>query len=173
MQTGNSLDLAIGGEGFFKIQTPQGIRYTRNGTFTLNSDNMLVTQNGDSVLGEGGPILIDGKAIEISESGEIWVEDSTTKNFELAGKISVATFTSMEMLKKEGDSLFIYTGPAGDESAPEKVRVHQGELEMANVNTVVEMTKMIETTRKYESCMKMLQSLDETDAKAINELGKV
>ena len=60
-----------------------------------------------------------------------------------------------------------------EETAAADITVHQGELEMPNVNTVVEMTKMIETMRKYESCMKTLQALDETDAKAINELGKV
>lgn len=173
MLTDNVLDFAIGGEGFFKIQTPQGIRYTRNGTFTLNSDNTLVTLNGDTVLSEGGPIVINGNDVDVGESGEIWVQDPTTKDFEMAGKLDIVTFASKEKLIKEGNSLFAYSGPETDETTPDTVQVRQGQLEKANVSTVIEMTKMIETMRHFESCMKTLQALDEADGRAITELGKV
>ena len=171
--TGNSLDLAINGDGFFKIQTQRGIRYTRNGTFTLNSDNMLVTQNGDPVLGDRGPISIQGGRVEINDSGEIWVEDKTTGTMGMVGKPAIVDFAQKDRFTKEGESLFIYNGSPLDEIAPEGAIVRQGELEMPNVNTVMEMTKMIETMRSYESCMKTLQAMDETDSKAINELGKL
>jgi len=171
--TGNSLDLAINGDGFFKIQTQRGIRYTRNGTFTLNSDNMLVTQNGDPVLGDKGPISIQGGRVEINDSGEIWVEDETTGTMGMVGKPAIVDFPQKDRFTKEGESLFIYNGSPLDEIVPEGAIVRQGELEMPNVSTVVEMTKMIETMRNYESCMKTLQALDETDSKAINELGKI
>lgn len=173
IRTENVLDLAIDGEGFFKIQTSRGIRYTRNGTFSLNSDNILVTQNGDPVLSDQGPILVDGDAVKVSEAGEVWVQDPDTRDIELAGQLAIVTFSSNEKLAKEGDSLFVYNGPEEDEAAPASIRVKQGELESSNVNIVGEMTKMIETMRNYESCMKIIQSLDETDAKAINEIGKV
>lgn len=171
--TGNSLDLALNGDGFFKIQTQRGIRYTRNGTFTLNSENMLVTQNGDLVMGDSGAISIDGGRVEINDAGEIWTEDKTTGTMGMVGKAAVVDFAQKDLFTKEGESLFIYNGSPLDETAAEGTVVRQGELEMPNVNTVVEMTKMIETMRNYESCMKTLQALDETDAKAINELGKV
>jgi len=173
IKTDNPLDLALNGEGFFKIQTARGIRYTRNGTFSLNSNNMLVTQSGDLVLGDNGPILIPAGRIEINDAGEIWVEDETTGTMEMAGKPAIVDFTQKDRFTKEGESLFTYNGSPLDEIMPEETIVRQGELEMPNVNTVIEMTKMIETMRNYESCMKSLQALDETDAKAINELGKV
>ena len=171
--TGNSLDLAINGDGFFKIQTQRGIRYTRNGTFTLNRDNMLVTQNGDLVLGDRGPISIQGGRVEINDSGEIWVEDEVTGTMGMVGKPAIVDFAQKDRFTKEGESLFIYNGSPLDEIVPEGVIVRQGELEMPNVSTVVEMTKMTETMRSYEFCMKTLQAMDETDSKAINELGKL
>ena len=173
IKTGNPLDLALNGDGFFKIETQRGIRYTRNGTFSLNSNNMLVTQNGDLVLGERGPVLIPEGLININDAGEIWVQDETTGNMELVGKPAVVDFAQKDRFTKEGESLFIYEGSPLDETAAPNTIVRQGELEMPNVSTAVEMTKMIETMRNYESCMKTLQALDETDAKAINELGKV
>jgi flagellar basal-body rod protein FlgF len=173
IQTGNSLDLALNGDGFFKIQTPGGIRYTRNGTFTLNNEKSLVTQNGDPVLGSSGPITIEGGRIEINDSGEIWVEDETTGTMEMVGKTAIVDFAQKDRFTKEGESLFIYNGSPADGTVLETTTVKQGELEMPNVSTVLEMTKMMECMRRYESCMKTLQALDETDSKAINELGKV
>ena len=172
IRTDNPLDLALNGDGFFKIQTQQGIRYTRNGTFSLNSDNMLVTQRGDFVLSDQGPIAVQGGRIEINEAGEIWVENETTGAMEMAGKPDVVDFSAKDRFTKEGESLFIYNGSPLDETEPLGTIVRQGELEAPNVRTVMEMTKMIETMRSYESCMKSLQALDETDGKAINEIGK-
>lgn len=171
-QTGNDLDVALSAEGFFKIQTPNGIRYTRNGTFTLDRENQLVTQNGDPVLGESGPILIEGTGgrvnnIHISDRGEIRVDN------QLAGRLAVVEFEATEKLKKKGESLFVYDGPATDEKAVDALQIQQGALESSNVVTVIEMTKMVETMRRYEACMKMLQSVDETDSKLINLLGQV
>ncbi|RJQ51079.1 MAG: flagellar hook-basal body protein [Desulfobacteraceae bacterium] len=173
IRTENALDLAIDEEGFFKIQTPRGIRYTRNGTFTLNSDNVLVTQNGDPVMSDQGSILIEGDNVKVGEAGEIWVQNPATRDFEMAGQLAVVTFAAKEKLTKEGDSLFVYNGSEDEETVSSNFRVKQGELEASNIETVIEMTKMVETMRNYESCMKVIQSLDETDAKAINEVGKV
>jgi flagellar basal-body rod protein FlgF len=164
--TGNKLDLALTDEGFFKVQTSQGLRYTRNGNFSLNGENVLVTQSGDPVMGEDGPITIDGTDICINEEGEV-ISDG-----EIAGKLKIVTFKDMEKLQKDGLSLFVYKGMPTDEMAPRIIAVKQGALESANVSTVVEMTKMVETMRLYESFQKIIQSFDEADAKAINELGK-
>ena len=166
-QTGNDLDLALEKEGFFKIQTQRGIRYTRNGTFTLNSEGVLVTQNGDPVLGGGRPILIQGTHIDVNASGEIRVDNQPV------GKLDIVTFSSTDKLIKEGESLFVYKGFETDERASETVSLRQSALEMPNVSVVIEMTKMIEASRNYESCMKILQSFDEADGKAINDLGKI
>jgi flagellar basal-body rod protein FlgG len=165
-QTGNNLDIALEKDGLFKVQTPQGIRYTRNGTLTLDKDNVLVTQDGDPVLGEAGPIVISGTNIEINETGEIRVDNR------VAGKLSIVSFSSKENLAKEGSSLFVHRGEEVDEEPPENMKVVQGALEMPNVSMVVEVTKMIETLRSYESYQKMIQAYDETDSKLINEIGK-
>ena len=166
-ETGNVLDLALSGDGFFKVQTQQGMRYTRNGTFSLNRDNILVTENGDPVMGDSGPISIQGSNVQINENGEVLVDNSQV------GKLSIVTFSSKENLIKEGESLFEYTGEATDETGAETALVKQGSLEMPNTILVIEMTKMMETMRTYESYMKIIQTFDEVDMKLINELGKV
>ena len=166
-ETGNVLDLALSGDGFFKIQTQQGIRYTRNGTFSLNRNNILVTENGDQVMGENGPISIQGSNVQINENGEVSVDNDQV------GKLSIVTFSSKENLIKEGESLFEYTGEATDETSSETALVKQGSLEMPNTILVIEMTKMVETMRTYESYMKVLQTFDEADTKLVSELGKV
>jgi len=166
-ETGNVLDLALSGDGFFKIQTQQGMRYTRNGTFSLNKDNILVTENGDQLMGVNGPISIQGSNVQINENGEVFVDNNQV------GKLSIVTFSSKENLIKEGESLFEYTGEATDETGSETALVKQGSLEMPNTILVIEMTKMVETMRTYESYMKVLQTFDEADTKLVNELGKV
>jgi flagellar basal-body rod protein FlgG len=166
-ETENDLDLALGEDGFFKVQTQRGIRYTRNGTFTLDRNNVLVTQDGNPVLGETGPIIIDGRDIEVNEAGEIRVDQ------QVVGKLSIASFSSKENLAKEGESLFVYRGEESDEEPLENVKVVQGALEMPNVSSVVEMTRMIETLRSYESYQKMIQAYDEMDSKLISEVNKV
>lgn len=166
-ETGNVLDLALSGDGFFKIQTQQGIRYTRNGTFTLNRDNVLVTENGDQVMGESGPISIEGANVQINRNGEVFVDNDQVD------KLSIVTFSSKEKLMKEGESLFEYTGEAEDETGSETTLVKQGSLEMPNTILVIEMTKMVETMRTYESYMKVLQTFDEADTKLVSELGRI
>lgn len=166
-QTGNTLDLAISGDGFFKVQTPQGDRYTRNGTFSIDKDKYLVTQDGYKVLGESGPIALDGAEITISDEGNIVVDGSQVE------KLKIVTFKATERLKKEGASFLSYTGNSADEKTPDQVSVQQGALEQSNVSVVNEMTNMIEATRSYESVQKIIQTYDEMDGKAVTEVGQV
>ncbi len=166
-ETGNVLDLGLSGDGFFKIQTGQGIRYTRNGTFSLNKNNILVTENGDQVLGENGPIFIQGTNIHINERGEVFVDNGQV------GRLKVVTFSTKDNLSKAGESLFEYSGELTDEKTSESVTVKQGSLEMPNTRIVIEMTKMVETMRTYESYMKIIQTFDDVDSNLINEVGRV
>ncbi len=160
--TGNKLDLALRGDGFFKIQTPAGFRYTRNGNFTINSEGLLVTQKGAPVLGGGGPIAIQGNDVFINDAGGIFVDGEEAENLE------IVDFRDREELQKEGENLFAFKGNPLDEIVPEVVKVVQGGLETANLSTVYEMTKMIETQRMYETAQKMMRTLDELDTKAIS-----
>jgi flagellar basal-body rod protein FlgG len=165
--TESPLDLAISGDGFFKIQTDQGIRYTRNGNFSLNVDGTLVTGEGDVVLGDSGPITIDGEVITINDAGEIDVDES------IVGTLKIVDFESTDQLRKEGNSLFVYSGSETDEIVPAYFNVSQGHLEQSNVESIREMTNMVATHRMYESFQKLIQTIDEMDTKAVSEVGKV
>ncbi len=167
--TGNKLDVALGEKGFFRIQTDRGIRYTRNGSFLLDTENMLVTQNGDRVLGDNGPIQIKGAEIAITTSGDVTVDGNH------AGTLSVVDFTHSNFLKKEGNSLYVYDDPNGEGSIidPDPLSVKQGYLEASNVNPLAEMVKMIKTHRAYESYVKVIQTFDEANSKLINEVGRL
>ncbi len=164
--TGSPLDLAINGDGFFKIETPQGVRYTRNGSFTIDQDGTLVTGNGYPVLGEAGPIAIDGEDVQVDETGGIHVDGSKV------GQLGIVTFEHPHKFAKQGESLLVYNGPVSDEREFSGA-IEQGSLEQSNVATVREMTKMVETSRYYESFQKLMQTIDEMDAKAIGEVGQV
>jgi flagellar basal-body rod protein FlgG len=165
--TGNPLDVALEGPGFFKIQTPKGIRYAQNGAFILNTDQYLVTYNGDIVLGENGPIEISGKHVSIGRDGQVAVDNAPVD------KILVVAFREPELLSKEGNSYFQYQGEEKDIYHPEDVQLRQGYLERANVNPTEEMIKMVETLRAFESAQKGIQILDEITGKIVNDPGLI
>ncbi len=163
--TGNPLDIAIEGEGSFKIRTPQGIRYTRAGRFELNNDRVLVNGSGFPVIGRGGEITLSGKDISIEKDGSIQVDGSVT------GQLAVVTLPDPNLLRKEGQTLMRLDVPQ-EETEDSEGRVIQGALESSNINTVEEMMKMLDSLRTYESCMKVIQANDELNAKAVNEVGR-
>ena len=164
--TGNALDVAIDGEGFFKVATPQGIRYTRSGRFELNKDRILVSAAGFPVMGRTGEITLTGKNISIDKDGSIRVDGNPID------QLSVVTLPAPHLLKKEGQTLLKSDDPQEEMEDPES-QVIQGSLESSNTNTVEEMMKMLDSLRVYESCMKAIQSNDELNAKAVNEVGRV
>jgi flagellar basal-body rod protein FlgF len=165
IHTGNKLDVALASQGFFKIQTSSGIRYTRNGSFSLNSEGFLVTQNDDKVLGQNGPIKINGSDISIGSDGQVFVDNGPVD------RILVVDSKQPQLLKKEGGSYYIYQG--GDEGLfqAENVDIKQSYLEKSNVNPTEEMIKMMETFRAYESAQKAIQCMDEMTSKLINVAG--
>jgi len=165
--TESPLDLAISGDGFFKIQTDHGNRYTRNGNFSLNAEGTLVTSEGDPVLGENGPITIDGNVITISDTGEINVDET------VVGTLKIVSFDAPEQLTKEGNSLLIHGGPEKDEIIQADSKIRQRHLEQSNVEIVREMTSMVTTNRSYESFQKLMQTIDELNAKAVTEVGRI
>ncbi len=172
-RTGNDLDLALTGEGFFKISTPLGIRYSRAGNFRLDPQGRLVNAGGLPVLGEAGEILLDGKKrITVGTDGTIRAQGAEAgSTAETVGKPAIVRFKDPSLLKKEGHTLFRLDEPQ-PELGVEEVQVQQGYLETANVNAVEEMTKMMEAFRTYESCLKIIQANDEMTGKAANEVGR-
>lgn len=165
--TQNALDLALDGEGFFCIQTPDGRCYTRKGNFTLNQQGVLVTKDGYSVLGKSGEIKITGHDVRIDEGGDIWVDGTAVDT------ISVVSIPNTHTLRKLGGSLFSPPGSGVDENKSEDVKVKQGFIETSNVNAIKAMTEMIDVLRGYESYQKVMQTLDDARRKAINEVGKL
>ncbi len=165
-RSGRDLDLAIQGQGFFEIETPDGIRYTRNGTFMVDKDGSLVTSEGYGVLGGGGVIKLKGSNFVVSADGDISDKDGSL------GKLNIINFENPEMLVREGN---YYSAPGEwvkEAPTDEMTEVLQGHLEVSNVNAVKAMTTMIECMRSYESQSKMIQTIDEITRKAIEEVGK-
>jgi flagellar basal-body rod protein FlgF len=164
--TGNTLDFALHGKGFFKIDTPQGIEYTRKGNFRLDSEGFLVTQAGNKVLGKGGPIQIDGDEIRVDAEGVITVDESEV------GRFDIMDLADYENVSKLGMALF-QKGRANEETAISDTEIKQGYVELSNVNVTQEMVQMIDCLRAFETYQKSIQVLDEVNKKAINEVGRV
>ncbi len=166
--TGAPLDVALHGEGFLKVQTPDGDYYTRNGHFRQSADGTLITEQGWPVLGTGGPIVIPPNAqVHISEDGQIFNGD------EVLGQLQVVSFEDPTILEKRGRNLFQpRAGVQPAEQPAEGTVVTQGFLETANVEVVTEMVNMIEAQRQFEAYTKVMQSTDTLDKDAIQRVSK-
>ncbi|MFZ7125700.1 MAG: flagellar basal-body rod protein FlgF [Desulfobacterales bacterium] len=163
--TGNPLDLALEGEGFFCVSTEAGVRYTRNGSFTLSPEGLLTTRDGDPVLGNGGEIAIDGSSVTVDRNGNVFADGNA------AGTLRVVKFDNPQSLAKAGGTLFVTAGPEAVEVEVEAPVVQQGALEGSNVNAVKMMTDMIEVLRGYESYQKVIRTIDESTSRAIASVG--
>lgn len=166
-QTGNPLDLALEGEGFFVVNTPQGKAFTRQGNFHIDVNGRLVSADGYELQGNSGPVTIKGGNIKIDAKGEVMVDGVQ------AGTLSIVDFPKPYQLQKIGSALFVPAGPETAEQPATNTRVMQGGLEGSNVQPVQEMVTLIANTRFYEQCVKTIQSYDQMAAKAANDLGKV
>lgn len=169
-ETGRPLDVALDGQGFFVVQTPRGERYTRAGTFTLNAAGQLVTQQGDLVVGESGPITVPrGK----SNLG-IGTDGSVSADGQVIGKLRVVRFDNPgTAVEKEGDSLFMTKGTAQPQEAF-GTRVLQGTLEMSNVNVVSEMATMMQNSREFDSLQRSITlMMNDLGRKVASEIGRI
>ncbi|MFP4212011.1 MAG: flagellar basal-body rod protein FlgF [Alkalispirochaeta sp.] len=190
-QTESPFDVALEGEGFFVVDTPYGERYTRNGSFTIGPESLLVTQQGYPVLGaDGNPIEVKLNNFVIDEDGRIFsnqrfmddpdrlvqmLENEWDETVEI-GRLRVVGMDESRYLRKEGANLWNTTRESGDAVdlfEGERPAVLQGFLEEANVNPVVEMTQMIEVNRAYEANQKVVQSQDQSTARLLNEVLRV
>lgn len=166
-KTGNPLDLALSGKGFFSIQTPEGVRYTRKGNFVLNADKELTTADGHAVLSERGPIRIDGSHVMVDEQGNLTVDGQPS------GQLRIVAFDNDRNFQRLGGTLLSPPNGVDGGKRAEEVQVRQGYLESSNVEAVKTMVEMIDALRSYEAYQKTIRTLQETSSKAINEVGRV
>ena len=169
--TSAPFDLAISGEGFFKIDSPDGEFYTRNGHFTVNEEGTMVNERGWPVMSEGGPITLPAgfKNVVIAENGRVFADGVE------AGQVQVVTVDNLANLEKQGSNLY-RVRPGADvaevEIDPNMTWVAQGFLESANVDAVYEMVNMIETQRQFEAYQKVMQTSDAIDREANTKVGR-
>src|SRR5436190_9695184 len=172
--TGNPLDVAISGNAFLTVQTPRGERYTRNGALQINAQGQLVTSEGLQLIGQNGPIVFqpNDRDISIGIDGLISVREGQNTIDAQRGKLKLVSFDQPQRLQKDGTST--YMAPAGvTPAAPKDVRVNQGVIEKSNVNSVMEMTRMVEVTRAYTQIAGMLQNQSDMRRSAIEKLAEV
>ncbi len=164
--TGAPFDMAIHGNGYFVVQTANGDRYTRDGHFTLNESGQIVTSNGDTVQGDGGPITItpDDGDVHIAADGTV-----SGKTGQI-GRMRVVDFQNPRLLVKEGASLY-----ATDQSpvTADNFKLQSGMLETSNVEPVIEIAHMIEVMRAYQATATLTQSQEDLMRQAIDKLGSM
>jgi flagellar basal-body rod protein FlgF len=157
--TQRSLDLAIAGEGFFRIQTPTGERLTRDGTFYADSAGRLCTADGGFLLGEAGPILVNGATPVVTEDGYVFVPGQAAP----AGRISLAAVQDPATLDVEENGVFTPTTPVQILTpGGGGTQIKQGFLEGSNVDVAGSITAMMLGLRSYQAAQRSLQMQDET-----------
>jgi flagellar basal-body rod protein FlgF len=173
-QTNGALDFALSGPGYFVVDTPEGERYTRNGHFQLDNQGRVVTDDGNVVQSDGGAIAIQQQDsdIQVGPDGTISIRNQVGAAVQLLGKMRIVTFADERTLKKAGMSLFDAEGQPAIPATGE-TRVHQGVVEKSNVEPVVEITKMIDVLRAYQSMTEMTKASEELEKRAIEQLGTV
>ncbi len=180
----NPLDMALSKEGmFFLVKTPEGIRLTRDGTFTKNDEGKLITKQGYEVLPSdyfisNQPIVFNegDSAIEIDKNGQILTNIPNSMNLDQVNRLFIAQPDNINLLKKEGDGLYRYDGAGGTEglvSLDGSEAVVQGFVEKSNVNAVKMMTQLIETNRLVGMYQKAMDTqMNDMNRDAIEKLAK-
>lgn len=163
-ETGRSCDFALSGSGFFEVSTPNGIRYTRDGSFSVTSDGYLVTSEGYYVQGSNGKIYVGNGDFSADEQGNI------TVNGNITDKLKVVQFSDLTALQKEGNGLYKSSKAP---SADTVTKVQQGYLEASNVDVSDQLADMMSVSSMYQSNQRILKMIDGTLDKAVNDVGKV
>ncbi len=175
-ETGNTFDMAISGTGFFTVEYTarsgeKSTVYTRDGSFTLTKDGMLVTKDGDYVMGEGPNGQL--QRIQLDPTQETFIDTSgrITQNGQAVGQLKITDFEDYNYLKQFGENFYL---PAeGAEVIGTDATVQSGYLEMSNVQVVREMVELISVTRQYEANQKIIQAYDSALDISVNRIGRL
>jgi flagellar basal-body rod protein FlgF len=164
--TGNPLNVALTQPNqFFAVQTPDGVQYTRAGTFSLNDQGTLVTDDGLPVLGTGGTILIEGPGAKITKGGTVVAGN------QIAGELQVVEFQNPQSLERVGANRY-KANPAAGAPAPVQALLAEGSLESANISAVSSMVEMIAANRGFEMYTRTAQSIDQLNQTSISQIGR-
>ena len=165
--TGRVLDVALEGPGFFTVQTPDGLRYTRDGGFTRDALGRLTTPEGDTVLGvDGNPIQIPPGTLAFRQDGTVTVED------EEIGQLAIVEFRLDQPLRKVGNNQFIARIEGDEPAAAISTAVRQGTIEASNVDMAGAQTTMMELQRAYQAAQRLIQYQDEMVGRAVNDIAR-
>jgi len=171
--TGQSLDVALGGAGFFEVSTDGGLAYTRQGNWQVDERGRLVTAQGHPVMGLGGEIFLSNSQPRIDASGQVFdaVVDGRANAAPVA-QLKIVRFDDAQDLERIGDGL-VRSGVAPSQLADSEVQVHQGFLENSNVSSMQEMVQLIQSMRHFESMQKVALGYDEMIGAAVRKLGEL
>ena len=177
VQTGNALDVALQGDGFFAVRTPDGIAYTRQGNFRLSPDGTLVTASGYPVLSKAGERPEEGQPIRIDgvSGGKPVVDNqgNISINGEPVASLAIFDFPKPYQLTKAANTLFAAAAGVVPQAASPLTAVSQGALEQSNVDSISQMVQMVEASRYFETCQRVVRSFDDMAAKAVSDLARV
>jgi len=167
-QTNGDLDLFIKGTGFFKIMADDGVRYTRNGNFSIDTQGLLVTEDGSKVMGTEGFIRVEpNEKITFTDAGEV-IQNGYSKGF-----VKIVDFQKPYEMRRCGNNRFAPVNPEAVELQSEGYLIRQGYLESSNVDMIRNMVQMISAYRNYEADQKALYAQDETLDKAVNQVATI
>jgi len=166
-ETGRATDFALEGDVFFAVETPAGVRYTRDGAFYTNADGYLIDANGNFPLDESGKRIYSGntESFSVASDGTIFADGY------VAGRFRVVSFADNLNLRKQGDNL--YFSATAPEDQTKRYSVLQGFLESSNVDIAREMVDMMTTYRAYEANQKMVTMIDEINGRAASDIGRL
>jgi flagellar basal-body rod protein FlgF len=165
-RTGNPLDVAIAGDGFFVVRSERGERLTRSGDFSIDSGGYLALNDGSRVQGTSGDISIPKSPVVIGTDGSVRAGEQRV------GQLRVVTVEDPTQLVRESGTRFAAGSQVPADVAPGSVQIIQGATEGANLAPVEGLVSLIETVRGFETYMRAAERLDQVTSKAINEVGR-
>lgn len=163
-QTHNPNDMALAGEGYFQVQSDQGIFYTRRGDFQVNNRGELATATGEAILGKGGVIKVDNNAFTVDAQGALFIDHHKTDQF------NIVAFNETNQLRYVGNGL--YQSDEAPNPTNSNTRILQGFIEQSNVKSIDEMMDMVKNSRHFEANQRVMRTADNLLATAINQLGE-
>ena len=177
LKTDNAFDMALDSPGFFTVLTPFGERLTRDGAFTLNANGELVNMQGYHVMGQNGPIVIEGTSFEVSEVGEVYTRTEDGQVY--VDTLKIQNVDDLKTVRKVGHNLFMVPVSLDEDAQPyimqpeDGYKLRQGVQERSNVNAVTMLRNMIDIMRTYEANSKMIATEDSLMGRTVNDIARM